>query len=96
VNLSGLEIIVRVDPTRRNDIIVSLTGDSGAGQVPAVRRSVFLRSDANGDGGVDLGDAVFTLTHQFLGGSDPVGPFPDCGVSELENELPCERSSCLQ
>jgi hypothetical protein len=33
----------------------------------------FKRGDSNGDGDMDLNDAVFTLNYLFLG-----GPMPDC------------------
>jgi hypothetical protein len=36
-------------------------------------RALFRRGDANGDGGVDLSDAVYTLSFLFGG-----GPTPDC------------------
>ena len=58
--------------------------------------SCFAAADANADGGVDLGDAIYTLSNQFLGGPGPVAPFPECGVSENPNELQCESSRCLQ
>jgi hypothetical protein len=41
-------------------------------QIPPPPGPSFLRGDANGDGIVDISDAVFTLNYLFLGGSAPL------------------------
>lgn len=43
------------------------------GSVKVVSRTegFFRRADANRDGGVDIADSIFTLTHLFLGGRKP-------------------------
>ena len=50
--------------------------------------------DANGDGAVigQVTDAVYVLQHNFLGGPEPVAPFPDCGLGTLstDRQLGCE------
>ena len=48
-------------------------------------------TNTNGDEAANLSDATYLLNHLFSGGPDPVQPFPDCGISELEadEELGC-------
>jgi hypothetical protein len=36
-------------------------------------------ADTNGDGEVGITDAVLVVRHQFLGGTPPSAPYPDCG-----------------
>ena len=54
---------------------------------------LFIRGDANGDGTVDLADAVTLLGSLFVGGFPPiVPPSPGCGTAT--NVFPCVVSSC--
>lgn len=48
-------------------------------------------TNANGDGRADLSDAVYLLTHLFLGGPAPIEPFPECGWGLLptDEEMGC-------
>jgi hypothetical protein len=60
-------LMVDIDGDGDNDAIASVAtyrvaSDSG---------KTFIRGDANGDGGSDLGDAVFTFSFLFLGGRSP-------------------------
>ncbi len=56
----------------------------------------FSRGDCKDDGTADLPDASCTLSWPFLGGPEPVAPFPECGTSELavDTELGCVESAC--
>ena len=38
-------------------------------------------NDANGDGGYDVADPTFVIQYQFLEGSAPPAPYPDCGTT---------------
>ena len=62
------------------DEIAALGGPDAAGILDgpcqASCRVPFRRGDANGDGGVDIGDAVFVIFHLFTG-----GPAPGCRKS---------------
>ncbi|MFN0059039.1 MAG: hypothetical protein ACKVX7_11325 [Planctomycetota bacterium] len=40
--------------------------------VAGVGTGTFVRGDSNGDGGLDIGDAIYTLTGLFSGGPPPV------------------------
>jgi len=51
-----------VDPDRSYEIVVEVEES-----VPAQ----LLRGDANGDGGVDIGDAIWSLSYLFSGGRAP-------------------------
>jgi len=46
--------------------------------------------DSDDSGRVDLTDAVYCLTSQFLAGPPPSAPLPDCGVDMTEDDLGCE------
>ena len=57
------------------------------------RPSCLAACDANGDGQVSgvVTDAVYLLTFNFLGGSAPVAPYPECGPgTEADKGLGCE------
>ena len=43
-----------------------------------------------------MGDAVCTLNFNFLNGTPPVDPFPDCGGTSRpsDEELGCAESFC--
>ena len=51
--------------------------------------------DINGDGNFigQVGDAVYILNFNFLGGLPPPGPFPNCGLgtSDKDKALGCEN-----
>jgi hypothetical protein len=51
--------------------------------------------DANGDGALDLSDAVYTLAFAFQGGPSPPEPYPDCGLDpgagDPSGSLGCAR-----
>jgi hypothetical protein len=50
-------------------------------------------ADANGDAtAADISDAIFVLLWSFAGGQPPAQPFPECGVSDVEEILGCETS----
>ncbi|MEC7776701.1 MAG: hypothetical protein VYC32_11455, partial [Planctomycetota bacterium] len=52
-------------------------------------------ADSNGDGGIDITDAIYSLNFLFLGGDALPAP-TQCGTSELESDitLGCENSGC--
>src|SRR4030095_9478262 len=52
-------------------------------------------ADANDDGGVDISDAVWLLSHLFLGGPRPSAPFGICGLDPTPDGLGCgQYSAC--
>lgn len=57
------------------------------------RTACALAADTNGDGRRDLSDVAFLLRHQFQGGSEPPGPFPDCGVMDEQSDADCPVGS---
>ena len=50
--------------------------------------------DANDDGGLDLGDAIYLLGAIFSGGDDPPAPHPGCGLDPTPDGLGCASSPC--
>ena len=48
--------------------------------------------EINGDGSMDISDAVYLLGHLFTGGSPPPAPYPSCG-NDPEGAL-CPDSRC--
>jgi hypothetical protein len=46
-------------------------------------------ADVDDSGALDIGDRVYSLMFQFLGGAAPRAPFPDCGVDEPACALDC-------
>lgn len=48
-------------------------------------------ADANDDGRADISDAIYDLSHLFLGGPPPPVPFPHPGVDPTIDRLPCQR-----
>ena len=66
------------------DAVFQLAWSFLGGAEPACKAAC----DADGDGVVagNVGDAVRTLNFNFLGGPAPVGPFPECGVGDLQTD----------
>jgi len=88
--ISGGQTTVTVDGTRAADAIVlqffKLAGGRGYGSEPIVCRpavagNAFLRGNTNGDGSVDLSDAVYLLGNLFSG-----RPAPPCEASAFIND----------
>ncbi len=50
--------------------------------------------NTNGQGEVNLTDAVYVLNFLFTGGPPPVAPFPDCGPLPVDETLECAGSKC--
>jgi len=50
--------------------------------------------DSNGDGRVNVGDAVFLLGWLFGGGDPPPAPFPRCGAYNAGEGLSCAYPQC--
>lgn len=48
-------------------------------------------ADTNDDGRLDIADAVFLLSHLFLGTEPPPVPFPECAEDPTADELDCEQ-----
>ncbi len=46
-------------------------------------------ADVNDDGAYDIADPVYLLQHRFLHGPTIPAPYPNCGASVDESELPC-------
>ena len=53
-----------------------------------------ISRDANADGSVDTGDAVFVFNYRFLAGPEPSDPFPDCGQETDQTPEDCATSFC--
>jgi hypothetical protein len=55
----------------------------------------FIRGDMDGSGVPELTEAVFLFNHLFLGGPEPVPPFPGCGSSDVDSDvaLGCETAT---
>ena len=53
-------------------------------------------ADADDSGNLDITDAVYSLSYQFLGGPEPKPPFPGCGPEGPEPDgLACaEFAGC--
>ena len=66
-------------------------GDFSLAVLPMTNENVFSRGDGNGDGVLELTDAVIILNYLFLGGAIPASPFPACDSGAAEN---CETSNC--
>lgn len=49
--------------------------------------------DSSGDNAIDIADAIYSLSHQLLGGNAPVPPFPDCGPP-TSTVLSCDFYDC--
>jgi hypothetical protein len=49
----------------------------------------FIRGDTNGDGKIDISDAIYILQFLFLGGPAPEASFPDAGTDPSEDKLGC-------
>jgi len=47
-------------------------------------------ADVDDSGTLDITDAVYSLSFQFLGGEPPPGPFPGCGIEEPIDGLDCQ------
>lgn len=87
---TGDRAFVRGDPnlTRTVDIsdgIFVLSYLYLGGSAPTCLRS----ADVDGNGALEITDGVYLLSFLFLGGPEPPGPFPECGRSLREGELPC-------
>ena len=66
-------------------------------EVSGISSTGFLRGDCDGDGNgeLELADAVYGLNFCFAGTNAPVAPFPACGPgTETNAALGCETSSC--
>ncbi len=61
---------------------------------PGVTLICPLAADANDDGAVDLGDAIFILNYGFVGGAPPPAPFAECGEDPTPDALECGAFSC--
>ncbi len=48
-------------------------------------------ADVDANGSLTIVDPIYTLNYLFGDGPPPVDPFPDCGVGEESEALPCER-----
>jgi hypothetical protein len=46
-------------------------------------------ADSNDDGGLNITDPLFSLTHLFLGGAGPPAPGLQCGADSTEDSLDC-------
>jgi hypothetical protein len=69
------------------DLLDHLFGDAPGSLCPAT-------ADVNGSGATDLGDPIKILAYLFLGGDDPVPPFPSCDF-DLAEDASCPRQdSC--
>ena len=52
-------------------------------------------SDCNGDLSIDLGDALYALRYQLLGGEPPPAPYPECGGADLLTDTLAQECSGL-
>lgn len=50
--------------------------------------------DVNDDGGLDIADAVFSLSSLFGAGSPPPSPYPNCGLDPTADDFICEHPPC--
>lgn len=50
-------------------------------------------TDCNDDEQVDLSDATYSISYEFLGGPPPPAPFPECGLDPSGDSLSCEGTS---
>ena len=52
--------------------------------------------NGNGDGSLDIADAIYILNYLFMNGSPPpTSPFPDCGALPPGSMLDCvEYDAC--
>ena len=57
-------------------------GDHGGGHVTLL--------DGNGDGTVDVSDAIYSLASLFSGGGLPPAPHVDCGIDPTPDSLTCD------
>lgn len=64
------------------------------GGVPLVGQECSEWTSEHGDAAVNLSDAVSLLNHLFLGGPQPIAPFPNCGSGTPADyeELGCESA----
>ncbi|MBI4606520.1 MAG: hypothetical protein HY721_31530 [Planctomycetes bacterium] len=69
---SGIEKVIPVEsPADLEDLVVTIRCDSGFGSRVVPTYAQFVRGDSNGDGGVDLADAIGGLNYLFRGASAP-------------------------
>lgn len=71
------------------DGIAILTGLFGGGPFHCE-----AAADSDGNGGVNVADAVYILSYGFAGGPPPPAPFPGCGYGGAPGFLSCQESSC--
>ena len=51
-------------------------------------------ADVTDDAQIDITDAIYLFSYQFLGGGSPPAPFPDCGPDQTDDPFECLQSSC--